>query len=117
MVFSRSIPDIVRRRARPGMAAFLERNGLAVGDLDAFLAHPGGAKVIAAYQDALALPDTAVRHTKSVLRDYGNMSSATVFFVLKRYLEAEYYTADERVLSCALGPGFSSEMILGRSLR
>jgi len=113
--FSKNIPDIVRQRARCSIDAFLKAHSLTTGDLDAFLAHPGGAKVIAAYAEALGLPDAALAHTRAVLRDYGNMSSATVFFVLKRYLESAGYRPGERVLSCALGPGFSSEMILARS--
>jgi alkylresorcinol/alkylpyrone synthase len=115
VVFSKSIPDIVRRRARSSIEAFLDGFSLSINDMDAFLAHPGGMKVIAAYQEALGLSENALMHTRAVLQSNGNMSSATVFFVLKRYLEASSYRPGERVLSCALGPGFSSEMFLARS--
>ncbi len=71
--------------------------------------HPGGRSVLDAVQQTLALPDAAIADSRAVLRDYGNMSSATVMFVLQRMLES-----GARGQGCALafGPGLTSESLL-----
>ena len=116
VVFSRDIPEIVGRLARPAVDAFLAENGFRLADMRHFLAHPGGAKVIEAFVQALGLADTQVRSMRAVLSSYGNMSSATVFFVLEHFLGSEDYRTGDRVLSSALGPGFFSEMVVARCL-
>ncbi len=116
VLFSRDIPSIVLESARPGILQFLEQQNLALSDIANFLSHPGGAKVIAAYCEALALPEEKTQHMRNVLSRYGNMSSATVLFVLREYLQSADYRSGDLMLSTTLGPGFSSEMILGRSL-
>ena len=112
VIFSKSIPQIVQASARPGIEAFLQRHGRSPEEIDFFLSHPGGAKVIEAYQRALNLEDRSVELMRGVLRDYGNMSSATVFFVLQRFWQSPLFQHGKTVLSTALGPGFSSEMFL-----
>lgn len=114
VVFSRDIPDIVTSLARPAVDAFLKQNGLALADVHHFLAHPGGTRVIAAYAAALGLSDERTAHMRAVLADCGNMSSATVLFVLERFLHSGDYRPGDLVLSAALGPGFFSEMLLAR---
>jgi alkylresorcinol/alkylpyrone synthase len=114
VLFSRDIPTIVFESARPNILHFLAEQKVALDDIAMFLSHPGGAKVIAAYCEALALPAEKTKYMWSVLRNYGNMSSATVLFVLEEYLRSQDYRRGELVLSTTLGPGFSSEMILGK---
>jgi len=114
VVFSRAIPQIVRARVRENVAEFLKRSTLSLADLSALIAHPGGAKVIAAYQEALALPDAMFEHPRAVLRDYGNMSAASALFVLKRVIDGGAIPAGGHALLTALGPGFSSENVLLR---
>ncbi|MEK7728617.1 MAG: 3-oxoacyl-[acyl-carrier-protein] synthase III C-terminal domain-containing protein [candidate division KSB1 bacterium] len=114
VLFSRDIPTIVSESARPSILNFLSAQKTALADVAMFLSHPGGAKVIAAYSEALAIPEEKTKHMWNVLRDYGNMSSATVLFVLEEYLRSTDYRRGELVLSTTLGPGFSSEMILGK---
>ena len=74
-------------------------------EIDAFACHPGGAKVLDALEDALELPRANLEDSRSVLRDYGNMSAATVLFVLDRALKAGI---KGRMLMTALGPGFTA---------
>ena len=74
-------------------------------DFDGFLFHPGGRKVLETARDVLGLGENDLRHSWSVLRDYGNMSSATVLFVLD---EAIRKGAKGRHLLAAFGPGFSA---------
>lgn len=111
VVFSRDIPAIVRREVRPAVEAFLERSGLSLAQLQRMIAHPGGAKVLAAYEEALELPQDSMRHSHTVLNQFGNMSSATVLFVLERELQEIHQTGTVGLLT-ALGPGFSSELML-----
>jgi alkylresorcinol/alkylpyrone synthase len=112
VVFSRAIPAIVRERVRVNVDAFLAPFGHSITDLDHVIAHPGGAKVIAAYEDTLCLQNGTMKHARAVLRDFGNMSSPTVLFVLKRLLISESAKPGDHALLTALGPGFSSENIL-----
>ena len=104
VLFSRDIPNLVRTRFRPAVDDFLSTLGLAVADVDAFVCHPGGAKVIAALEEAFALPDGALDEARAVLRKYGNMSAATVLFVLERMMSR----MSRRYLLSALGPGFTA---------
>jgi alkylresorcinol/alkylpyrone synthase len=113
VLFSRDIPAIVRNSAKPTIVSFLAQNGLGLEDIDAFPSHPGGAKVIKAYEEALKLSKEKTRYMWDILRKFGNMSSATVLFVLDQFLKSNEYRTGMKLLSCSLGPGFSSEMLLG----
>jgi len=114
VVFSRDIPTIVREWVRPELERFLADHGLTLDSLDHVVAHPGGPKVLAAYAESLGLTPEAFRHAYSVLRDCGNMSSPTCLFVLERALAAGDIRAGESAVLAALGPGFSSELVLMR---
>jgi alkylresorcinol/alkylpyrone synthase len=114
VVFSRDIPTIVLESARPSILRFLGEQAVELEDIDAFLSHPGGAKVIAAYAQALGIPPAKTRFMQCVLSRYGNMSSATVLFVIDQYLRSADYRSGALALSTTLGPGFSSEMILAQ---
>lgn len=113
VVFSRDIPTIVQKEVRPVVDRFLRRSGLSLEEMDRIIAHPGGMKVLKAYEQALNLPDRALDHARSVLSDFGNMSSATVLFVLERELQGSHAPGTYGLLT-ALGPGFSSEWMLLR---
>jgi alkylresorcinol/alkylpyrone synthase len=108
-IFSRDIPTLVLREMRPAAAAFLAREGLALADIRHFVCHPGGAKVILALEEAFGVPAGTLAAARSVLRDYGNMSAATVLFVLDRMLRAG---VRGRMLMTALGPGFTAGFLL-----
>ena len=105
VLFSRDIPQIVRKDFGPAVAAFLAGHGRTLADVDSFVCHPGGAKVISALEETFGLQEGGLTHARTVLRDFGNMSAATVMFVLERTLAAG---AGQRHLMSALGPGFSA---------
>jgi alkylresorcinol/alkylpyrone synthase len=102
---SRDIPSLVRERMRDVTTQFLDRHGLALADIDRFVCHPGGAKVLSALEEAFGIPEGALAEGRSVLRDFGNMSAATVMFVLDRMLKGG---ASGRMLMTAMGPGFTA---------
>lgn len=105
VLFHRDIPDLVRRDLRDAASKFLDRAGLSLPDIDHFVVHPGGSKVIDAMQDAFESQPDAFDDARGVLRDFGNMSAATVLFVLERTLKRG---ASGRFLVSALGPGFTA---------
>lgn len=109
VVLSPDIPRCARDDVRPALDAFLARQGLALTDLAGIIMHPGGRKVLEAFQDALELPREAFRHAWDILSEYGNMSSPTALFVLERALSTG---ATGRHLLAALGPGFTVSFCL-----
>ena len=113
VIFSKDIPTIVKNWLKPNVNTFLQQKNVNLSDIRYFIAHPGGKKVIDAYQEALGFNDQMTEISKEILKNYGNMSSATIFFVLERFMERGGETG-EYGLATALGPGFSSEILLMR---
>jgi alkylresorcinol/alkylpyrone synthase len=108
-IFSQSIPTIVRDGLRTIVDSFLASQALTTKDITGFLCHPGGAKVMDAIEAALDLPFGHLHHSRDILRDYGNMSGATIMFVLEAALRSPQ--AGTYLLS-AFGPGFSAGLLL-----
>lgn len=104
-LFSRDIPTLVHTRMREVTEQFLARHGLGFADIRRFVCHPGGAKVLTALEEAFGLAEGALVEGRGVLRDYGNMSAATVLFVLDRVLKSD---PEGRMLMTTLGPGFTA---------
>ena len=115
---SRSVPDIARNLVRPVTDEFLASVNLELADIDDFICHPGGAKVLEALEAAFDLPPRGLSSSRAILREFGNMSAVTVMFILKRVLETSASAngndgADamrgraRRYLMTGLGPGFS----------
>jgi alkylresorcinol/alkylpyrone synthase len=103
-IFSRDIPTLVHNEMHDAAERFLARHGLSLAKIDQFVCHPGGAKVVLALEKAFGLAPGTLAEERAVLRDYGNMSAATVLFVLERRLQA----ARGHLLMTALGPGFTA---------
>lgn len=110
VIFSRDIPSIVEKWLKPNALEFLQKNNIGLEEITHFIAHPGGRKVIDAYQHALHFEPSMTEISLLVLREYGNMSSCTIFYVLKRFMQKA--NKGDIGLAAALGPGFSSEMLL-----
>ena len=81
----------------------------AVEDIDLWAVHPGGRSVLDAVETALALPPESLTASRAVLRDYGNMSSATILFVLARMLQDGL--SGQRGKAMAFGPGLTAETL------
>jgi len=113
-IFSRDIPNLVTTQLQDAASEFLARHGLAIDDIDRFICHPGGAKVLTALEHAFRLGEGALVEARAVLRDYGNMSATTVMFVLERILARARATGTgwERALMSALGPGFTAGFLV-----
>jgi alkylresorcinol/alkylpyrone synthase len=111
VVFSRDIPSIIEEWLKPNVSKFLSENQLQLSEINHFIAHPGGKKVIEAYIKSLGIPVSMTDISLDVLKQYGNMSSATILYVLKRFMELGGNDGSYG-LCTALGPGFSSELLL-----
>lgn len=105
VLFSRDIPSLVRRDLRDATDRFLAGHNLSRSLLSGYVCHPGGSKVIEALEEAFELPPGRLEDARAVLRDYGNMSAATVLFVLERQVARGMRG---RFLMLALGPGFTA---------
>lgn len=110
VIFSRDIPKIIENWLKPNVDLFLEKVSKSSADITHFIAHPGGKKVLAAYEKSLGLTTDKTDISRGVLAKYGNMSSPTVLYVLKDFMEQLPQHGEEGLLT-ALGPGFSSEML------
>ena len=111
---SRSIPQLVRERMPQNIETACSSVGLARGDVEHLVTHPGGAKVLDAFEEVFGLGPGGLVLSREVLRDYGNMSSVTVLFILERFLESGAYAPGEHGVISALGPGFSAEHVFFR---
>lgn len=105
VVLSPQLPFLMRENLADALAGFLVKHGLSVDDFAGFLFHPGGRKVLETAQSVLGLTRADLVHSWRVLRDYGNMSSATALFILN---EAISSGARGRHLLTAFGPGFAA---------
>ncbi len=108
VIFRRTIPDFVISHLNPAMVQILARMQLSMADIDRFICHPGGTKVVNALETALALDQGTLDHERQVIADYGNMSSPTVLFVLE---QARAKGLPARSLLTALGPGFTASCV------
>ncbi len=112
VVLSKDIPSIVTSLVRENICELLEQNHLEISDIEHYVTHPGGTKVLDAYHNALGLAPNTMKHSIDVLRENGNMSSCTVFFILQRFMRPGEVIGESYGILSALGPGFSSELVL-----
>jgi alkylresorcinol/alkylpyrone synthase len=113
VVFDRAIPPFVEAELKGAVEEILDDIGVARGSIHGFCCHPGGVKVIDAIETALALPGGTLALERDVLREFGNMSSPTVLFVLERLIARGL---PQRTMMTAFGPGFTcAGLVLDRA--
>jgi alkylresorcinol/alkylpyrone synthase len=108
VVFQRTIPNFVTENLNPAVTRILAGMQLTMADIDRFVCHPGGARVINALETALELDQGTLDSERQIIADYGNMSAPTVLFVLE-HEQAKGLPA--RSLLTALGPGFTASCV------
>jgi alkylresorcinol/alkylpyrone synthase len=114
IVLSTAIPELVRAEV-PGLVAhFLGQHGYTAKDITHFLLHPGGRRVLEGLVQALDITAAHAEISRTILRDYGNLSSAAVLFILDRFLKSQQPRQGDLGLLLAFGPGFSAETVLLR---
>jgi alkylresorcinol/alkylpyrone synthase len=110
VVLGRELPGLVRADIARLVDGLLARNGLERRQLRAFALHPGGRRILDAVEEQLQLAPEDTRPSREILRSHGNLSSATVFFVLDEWMTRRRPPAGAHGLLGAFGPGFSSEL-------
>lgn len=107
MTLSNYIPQLVEMNIEQLMANALAQSGLAVNDIKGWAIHPGGRKILEVISEKLELTADHLIHSYNVLKNYGNMSSATILFVLKQMMHNETITGN--IFGVAFGPGLTME--------
>jgi alkylresorcinol/alkylpyrone synthase len=114
LVLDKRLPDFLQGKLRPIVLEFLAIHRLRFEDVGAFAVHPGGRKVLDVAESELGLAPSQLEPSRSVLRDHGNMSSATILFVMQRALNG--LPAGASALTIGFGPGFGIELSLWRAV-
>lgn len=112
MILSTYIPEILGNGLEGFLHPVFRKYNLSAGDIDLWGVHPGGRAILDQVGKTLSLPDHSLNASRKVLNDYGNMSSATILFVLKELLNEPARSSENRTLALAFGPGITLESIL-----
>lgn len=112
VIFDRAIPPFARENLRPAMTGILQRQARGLDDVDRFICHPGGMKVIDAMESSFSLDPGSLDFERQVLADHGNMSAPTVLYVLDH---ARRQGLPDRSVVTALGPGFTLSTVTLRA--
>ncbi|MFT6324329.1 MAG: putative naringenin-chalcone synthase [Halieaceae bacterium] len=111
MVLDKEVPEKIASHFPEIVHPFLERNNLTIEDVDHLIFHPGGKKIVQTIEELFGSLGKNIDITKSVLKEYGNMSSATVLYVLERFMAQEPKKGDIGLM-LSFGPGFTAQRLL-----
>ena len=111
MGLGKEVPDLIRQGLGPWLTSWLEQKNLALADVGSWCIHPGGPRILDVVQEALGLTPAAMETSRAVFSEYGNMSSPTVLFILKRLMELK---APRPTVALGFGPGLTAEAALFR---
>lgn len=111
MILDKEVPQKISDHFPAIIHPFLEKNNLSITDIDHLIFHPGGKKIVQTVEDLFGELGKDINDTKEVLRLYGNMSSATVLYVLERFMDKKPNPGDLGLM-LSFGPGFSAQRVL-----
>ena len=111
MVLDIEVPNTIATHFPDIIHPFLEKNNYKINDINHLIFHPGGKKIVQLVEDLFSDSGKNIDDTKEVLRLYGNMSSATVLYVLERFID-KHPSKGEKALMLSFGPGFSAQRVL-----
>jgi len=112
IVLNAGVPNLIREQIRPNVDDFLAEQGLSLHDIEHFVFHSGGPKVLEAFEEALELPSKALDLTWKSLDRLGNLSSVSVLMVLRDTMKDREPRSGSYGLLLAMGPGFCAELVL-----
>lgn len=115
LVLTPELPGLLRSELAGLADSFLAGNGLSRGDIVHYMAHPGGARIMDALLESLGLANGELRLSEEVLRDFGNVSSASVLLVLERWMKGDGPAVPGYGLLVSFGPGLAAEFVLVRA--
>ncbi|TKB97984.1 type III polyketide synthase [Pedobacter cryotolerans] len=111
MVLDVAVPETIAENFPAIIHPFLAKNSLTIADISHLIFHPGGKKIVQLVESLFSDLGKNINDTKEILRLYGNMSSATVLYVLERFMETAI-PEGEHGLMLSFGPGFSAQRVL-----
>jgi predicted naringenin-chalcone synthase len=112
MVLDKEVPETIASHFPAIIHPFLKKHDLEIQDIDHLIFHPGGKKIVQTVEALFSELGKNIDDTKEVLRLFGNMSSATVLFVLDRFMNKPDIAKGEKGLMLSFGPGFTAQRIL-----
>ena len=112
MILSSDLPRIILNEAVPKLKILLSEIGLGISDIKNWALHPGGRAILDSLQKGLQLSEEQMYESRTVLKNYGNMSSASILFVLKEVISSGKIKKDDYCCAVAFGPGLTMEVAL-----
>ncbi len=116
MILSSKLPQIILDEAVPSLIKILEEENLTIDMIKYWALHPGGRAILDSLQKGLCLNDEKTKSSRRVLKNFGNMSSASILFVIKDLLDSQQIKKDEICCAVAFGPGLTMEVALFRGV-
>lgn len=113
LILDKSLPQYLAKEVPSIVDSFLASQGLSRSDIPWWLFHPGGTKILSSLQEVVGLHSEQCRWAAEILHTVGNMSSATILFVLKAFLEGRTANSGDKFLVVGVGPGLTIEVVLG----
>jgi predicted naringenin-chalcone synthase len=112
MMLSSELPKIILNSAAPRAKEILTQNGIDISKIKHWALHPGGRAILESLQNGLQLSDEHLKSSREVLRNFGNLSSVSILFVLKNILENSALNKYDYLCAIAFGPGLTMELVL-----
>jgi predicted naringenin-chalcone synthase len=114
MTLSGYVPELLEGDFRPLVTRALEKAGIDKEEITDWCVHPGGKRILDVVYQSLQLKNGELAHCYDVLKDFGNMSSATILFVLKRIMDTSL-VKNQKIFAAAFGPGITMETFVASS--
>ena len=112
ILLAKDVPEMIGGKIKGLVTDFLTRNGMKQQDIKGWILHPGGARLLGNVEQELGLCKCDTQPSWDILGNVGNLSSATILFILQEWLEKRPLKAGEHAMAAAFGPGFSAEFLL-----
>jgi alkylresorcinol/alkylpyrone synthase len=112
ILLAKDVPEMIGAKIKALVDGFLERHGKTQQDIKGWILHPGGSRLLGNVETALGLTKNDTQPSWDVLGNVGNLSSATILFILQEWLEKRPLQPGDYALAAAFGPGFSAEFLL-----
>lgn len=112
ILLAKDVPEMIGAKIRGLVDGFLERHGRTQKDIKGWILHPGGARLLGNVEKELGLCKCDTQPSWDILSNVGNLSSATILFILQEWLEKRPLKSGEYAFAGAFGPGFSAEFLL-----
>jgi len=111
MTLSAEVPGLIERKLRGFIDSWLANHDLTIQDIGGWAAHPGGPRILRSVETSLGLPESALEDAREVLANHGNMSSATMLFILRKFMDTN---VPRPWIMLGFGPGLEIEIALIR---